>query len=172
MPDPITRWTAWMSMAALAGAIALRQQGTNDQPARGGRARWLWTLGCVLLWIHVGCAFHFQHHWSHAAAYTHTAEQTAKLTGIHWGGGVYFNYLLMLVWAGDALWWWLALRSYDSRPATVNRLVVGFILFMAFNATVVFGSGAPRWIALAACLGLTIIKYRSSSHKMRQQAEA
>jgi hypothetical protein len=172
MPDAITRWTAWMSMAALAGAIALRQQGTNDQPARGGSARWLWTLGCVLLWIHVGCAFHFQHHWSHAAAYTHTAQQTAEMTGFDWGGGVYFNYLLMLLWTGDALWWWLDPRSYDSRPAAVQRFVTGFAVFMAFNATVIFGSGLPRWVALAVCLSLAILKYRSSSHKARRQAEA
>ncbi len=149
MPDLITRWTAWMSMAALAGALTITRRIANDQQARFGRARLLWTLGCVVLWIHVGCAFHFQHHWSHAAAYIHTAEQTAAMTGVDWGGGVYFNYLLMLLWAGDALWWWLASNSYRQRPVAVNRLVVGFILFMAFNATVIFGSGAPRWIALA-----------------------
>jgi hypothetical protein len=170
--DTIARWTAWMSMAALAGAIALRQRGTNDQAAKCGDARWLWTLGCVLLWIHVGCAFHFQHHWSHAAAYVHTAEQTAAKAGIDWGGGVYFNYVLMLVWASDAAWWWIAPESFRQRPAAVNRLIVGFILFMAFNATVVFGSGPPRWVALITCLGLATLKYRSSSNKAQRQSDA
>ena len=32
--------------------------------------------------------------------------------------------------------------------------VQGFLAFMAFNATVVFGAGAVRWAGLAACLGL------------------
>ena len=85
---------------------------------------------------------------------------------------MYFNYLLMLVWAGDALWWWLAPQSFESRPAAVKWFVTGFAVFMAFNATVVFGSGVPRWIALAACVGLTFLKYRNSSHKARRQAEA
>jgi hypothetical protein len=170
MPDAITRWIAWMSMAALAGAIALRLRATNNQAGKNGNARWLWTLGCVLLWVHVGCAFHFEHHWSHAAAYLYTAEQTAALTGIDWGGGLYFNYLLMLVWAGDAIWWWLAPQSYLRRPALVAPFVTGFVLFMAFNATIVFGTGVPRWIALAACLGLAILKYRSSSNKAKRQA--
>jgi hypothetical protein len=162
-PDAITRWTAWMSMAALAGALALRQRGTSDHSAKSDGRRWLWTLGCLLLWIHVGCAFQFQHHWSHAAAWTHTAEQTAAKTGIDWGGGLYFNYLLMLVWAGDALWWWLAPRSYESRPAAVKWSVTRFAVFMAFNATVVFGSGVPRWIALAGWAGLVMVRPKKKS---------
>src|SRR5258708_35272715 len=92
MPDAIIRWTAWLSMAALAGAIALRLRGTREQTARNGGARWFWTAACALLWAHVASAFQFQHGWSKARAYAHTAAKTARFNGIGWGGGPYFNY--------------------------------------------------------------------------------
>jgi hypothetical protein len=163
MPDGLTWWTAWAAMACLGATFGVSMSRATDRHGRDGAARWLWTLGCVLLWIHVGCAFQFQHHWSHAVAYAHTAEQTAAMTGINWGGGLYFNYLLMLVWAGDALWWWLAPESYHRRPAAVRRFVTGFAIFMAFNATVVFGSGMPRWIALVACASLLTLRLKKKS---------
>jgi len=147
-------------MACLATAIGVRPGSVPAQKGRERAARMMWTLGCVLLWIHVGCAFQFQHHWSHAVAYVHTAEKTAEMTGFNWGGGVYFNYLVMVVWAGDALWWWVAPDSHRKRPAVSDRLIVGFILFIAFNAAVVFASGWPRWIALATCITLLIVRWK------------
>ncbi len=117
-------------------------------------------MACVFLWAHVASAFQFQHGWSNAGAYAHTAAKTAEFSGIDWGGGLYFNYLVMFVWASDAAWWWIAPESYRQRPAAVNRLVVGFILFIAFNATVVFGSGVPRWVALAVSAGLLVLRWK------------
>jgi hypothetical protein len=149
MADELTRWTAWLAMAAFGVASALCLRQTPDQPAPGRQARRLWTAACVLLWIHVACAFQFRHHWSHAEAYAYTARQTAEFVGLDWGGGLYFNYLLLVVCAGDSAWWWIGPRSYQARPAIVGRLRGGFVAFMAFNAAVVFGSGVLRWMALA-----------------------
>jgi hypothetical protein len=162
MPDELTRWTAWLAMAGLAASAAARLCGMPDQSAKDQTARWFWTLGCVILWIHVACAFEFQHHWSHADAYAHTARKTAEFTGLDWGGGLYFNYLLMLVWAADAVWWWIGLPSYQDRPAVVSAVIIGFVGFMAFNATIVFGSGLLRWLAAATALilGLCAIRRR------------
>jgi hypothetical protein len=126
----------------------------GERTADRGAARWLWTGACVMLWIHVACAFQFQHRWSQAAAYAHTARQTAEFFGLNWGGGLYFNYLLMLVLTGDAAWWSIGPHSYGDRPAIVGRLVGGFVAFMAFNATVVFGAGPLRWLALGVILVL------------------
>jgi hypothetical protein len=157
MGNDLTRWTAWLAMAALATSAAVALRARPGQSAAGrGPARWLWTAACGMLWIHVACAFQFQHHWSHAEAYAHTARQTAACTGLDWGGGLYFNYLLMLVWAFDAAWWWVRPRSYHDRPALFGRLVGGFAAFMVFNATVVFGSGPLRWLALGVILGLAV----------------
>src|SRR5687768_15263236 len=98
----ITRWTIYLSLACFVGQfVASRfRPRTVEQAARlfvqARRlhyvSRWLWTIACLALLAHVTCAFAFYHQWSHAAAYRHTAEQTAAMTGMNWGGGLYFNY--------------------------------------------------------------------------------
>src|SRR5579871_3508776 len=152
MPDDLTRWTAWLAMALLAATGALRTCRARGRAADETTALWLWTAGCLLLWIHVAFAFQFQHRWSQAEAYAHTAMKTREFTGLDWGGGLYFNYVMMVVWAGDAVWWWLAPESRRRRPAMVTNAIHGFFGFMAFNATVVFGAGLLRWFAAATAL--------------------
>ncbi len=108
--------------------------------------RWVWTIGCVALLLHVVAAFHFVHDWSHEAAYAHTTEQTAAVTGWHWGGGVWVNYAFQLWWVIDVVWSWR--RGLDRLPRGYvigMHLVVGFLMF---NATVVFGLAWWRWVAL------------------------
>ena len=75
---------------------------------------------------------------------------------------MYLNYLLLLVWAGDAAWWWLAPNSYRRRSALVSGIINGFVAFMAINATVVFGTGLLRWLAAATALilGLCLLRGR------------
>jgi hypothetical protein len=156
-------------MAGYAASVAISIRGLPGQAAEcpgrfcGGRgtsrvglalARWFWTAGCAMLWLHMASAFQFQHGWSHAAAYAHTAGKTEEFIGLRSGAGLYFNYVLLAVWTADAAWWWTAQNSYRSRPAALGAIVRGFIAFMAINATVVFGSGLLRWLALAATLAL------------------
>ena len=131
-------------------------------PRHDRLARVSWTLGCALLWVHVTAAFHFVHHWSHAEALRFTAEQSARLTGARAGWGIYLNYLLMLVWAGDCAWWWLAgINAYRARHRAITFLMHAFLLFMMVNATVVFASSITRGIALcvlAALLSVTLAR--------------
>ncbi len=152
MPDELTRWTAWLAMGLLAATAAVRTCRPAGREADEAIARWFWTAACLLLWIHVACAFQFQHRWSHTAAYAHTASKTREFTGLDWGGGLYFNYVMMLVWAGDAAWWWIAPESRRRRPGLVSNAIAGFLAFMAFNATIVFGAGLLRWLAAATTL--------------------
>jgi hypothetical protein len=119
----------------------------------------------------VALAFQIVHHWSHAAAYEHTAEQTAALLGpvARIGAGLYLNYLFLLFWVGDATAWWVGgLKSYDRRRAWIVALIYGFMAFMAFNATVVFGKGAGIRLSGAAASGLLLISlgWRASSSKV------
>src|SRR6185369_7365626 len=94
------------------------------------------------------------HGWSHVNAYRETVRQTAERFGTHWGGGLYFNYLFTLAWVADAAWWWLrGAARYGSRPRWVGAVLHGFMFFMAFNGTVVFESGATRWVAV----GVTVV---------------
>jgi len=143
-----TRWTIWIALALYVAALGAR-------PAPRLR-QWAWTLGCLFYLAHVAAAFHFYHHWSHAAAYQHTARRTAEVMGLDWGGGLYWNYAFTLVWLGDVIWTWFGLRW----PPWAGAAVPGFLAFMAFNATVVFGTGPIRWLGLAGTVLLGAIHWR------------
>ncbi len=98
----------------------------------------IWTLGCVLAWVHIAVAFHLGHGWSHAAAWEHTR----KVGG--YGDGIFVNYAFALVWLADALWAWATLARYGNRPRWLNWTIHGFLAFVVFNAAVVFGGSELR----------------------------
>lgn len=129
----------------------------GDKPAR-----LLWTVACGFYLVHVGAAFEFYHGWSHAAAYQHTAVQTAQVTGWSWGGGLYFNYLFTIIWMADVLWWWRGLALYRKRPLWITATIHWLFAFMFFNATVIFASGWVRWFGVAATLVLIRLWLRSA----------
>ena len=140
--ETLTHWTAQGSFLFYVIALVIQPK----------FARALWTAACLMMLIHVTLAFHSFHHWSHRAAYEDTARQTAQLTGMQWGGGVYANYTLLLVWFADVIWWWRGLTAYGSRSKIITRFIQGFLAFMWFNATVVFGHGWTRWLGVAGFL--------------------
>lgn len=119
-------------------------------------ARWLWTLGCALLVVHIACAFHFVHDWQHARAVADTAKQTAELIGWEFGGGVYFNYAFALMWTADVTWSWINLDSYSARPKLVGATVHVYLLFIAINGAIIFEGGPTRWIGVFALVVISI----------------
>jgi hypothetical protein len=164
----VTVWVAVAGYAAGAAAFAL-SRGRRKWDAA---ARLAWTVGCAGLLAHVACAFNFYHGWSHAAAYRDTARQTAVATGLDWGGGVYFNYALLLAWVADVAWWWRRGRdAYRRRPWPLTAAWHAFLIFMFFNATVVFASGPARWAGLCVCagLGLAWLASRRASTRGREE---
>jgi hypothetical protein len=116
--------------------------------ARAGRwtIPFAWSLGCVLLWLHVAVAFHLGHGWSRAAAWQHTQWAGG------FGDGIYVNYAVMLVWLADAAWLWVAFDSYFARPRWLHWAIHGFIAFVVFNAAVVFGRWQSRALFAAVFL--------------------
>jgi hypothetical protein len=147
----LTRGTACLTVVSYTLGLVLRAA------ARGrwswlNYARWTWTGGFAVLLLHVVCAFHFYHDWSHEAAYRATARQTAAVTGLVWGGGLYVNYLFVLVWGADVCWWWCRPGGYQGRCRCIEWTVQGFLAFILFNATVVFGAGPARWLGLAVAV--------------------
>ncbi len=78
----------------------------------------------------------------------------SALAGLHWGGGLYVNYALLAGWALDCLWWWRGLEAYRRRPRRIVLCWNGFLIFIVFNATVVFETGLARWFGLCLCLGI------------------
>lgn len=147
----ITIWFAVACYAAGSAGFAL----SRGRRAWDARARLAWTAACAALFAHVACAFHAYHGWSHDAAYLDTARQTNDVFGLNWGGGLYINYALMTGWALDVACWWLGgLESH--RRGWLPLVIVWhcFLLFIFFNATVVFKSGPARWAGLVVCVGL------------------
>ena len=146
----LTRSTVWISILAytIGCVLFVRRQSFGD---RG--ARLAWTTGCAALLAHLICAFQFYHAWSHESAYLDTARQTAAVVAINWGGGLFINYAVAILWTTDIAWWWFAgLGSYRRRPWLLTLLWHSFLIFIIFNATVVFKDGLARWIGLFMCL--------------------
>ncbi len=152
----LTRWTIRLALTLYVLGLS-RRVNAFGRPSWLAWARLAWTGGCFAFLLHIACAFQFYHHWSHAAAYETTTRQTAEVIGLDWGGGLYANYVFALVWTADACWWWLRPKSYQARPRIVEGAAQGFLGFIAFNSTVVFGQGAIRYFGLVACLLLAVL---------------
>ncbi len=152
----LTRITVWLALVgyAIGATVYLLSRGRRNWDVV---ARMTWTAGCVSLLVHVGCAFHYYYAWSQAAAYRETARQTAEVTGFDWGGGLFINYALITGWVMDVAWWWRGLDDYRNRPRWLAAAWQGFLIFIIFNATVVFETGPLRWIGLGFCLWLAFL---------------
>ena len=135
------------------------------QPARATMARTFWTAGAVLLLVHAIAVFHYVHHWSQDAALDHTARQTAALTGLHWGGGLYVNYAFIALWLSDAAAWWASPDRYARRSDRSRALLLAIFLFMFVNAGIVFARGPARIVGLIA-VGVTVWARRNSERRM------
>ncbi len=167
--EVLTRWSVrlavvcYLSRVLIDGRSLLRRR--TPAPSSHAAARWLWTFGFGLYALHVMCAFTYFHDWSHASAYRHTAEQTARITGLDWGVGLYVNYAFSLLWMTDAVAWWVLGLSFPYRKRSYLCVLHIFFAFMVFNATVVFGP--PIWrilcvLVAAAVLIVTTVSQRFS----------
>jgi hypothetical protein len=72
------------------------------------------------------------------------------------GPGIFVSYLFTLVWSIDVLWWMIQPASYSRRPAWIGRVLHAFMVFVIFNATVVYESGFIRWSGIALFLVLGV----------------
>lgn len=133
----LIRATAMLAVTCYALRFLVDLNGTPGGQ-RDRLARNAWTAGALLLMIHVLCAFHFQHGWSHAAAWEHTRQRTLELTGWNFGGGLGANYAITALWLIDAAGW----RTRLDWPLRHRRwfwFLQVSLAFMMINATVVFG---------------------------------
>jgi hypothetical protein len=100
----LTKWTIRLALVCYVAYLAGGLSRLNCLWSRAARA--LWTLGCLLFTVHVACAFHFYHQWSHAFAWRCTAERTRQLLGVEFGDGIYFSYLFLVLWIVDIVCLW------------------------------------------------------------------
>jgi hypothetical protein len=115
-------------------------------------SRTFWTAGALLALIHSVAALLVFYGGSHEIARIETTRQTAALTGVAFSGGIYFNYLFLVVWLGDAAWWWVAPASYRSRPRALALAVRAFLFFIIVNGAVVFADGLARLVGVLAVM--------------------
>jgi hypothetical protein len=153
-PELITRWSA---LVALAGATMVLGCWLGRLSVPGCVRRWVWTVSCALFLLHVGSAFGFYHHWSHADAYEATALRTRQTVGVDSGAGLYLNYLFALLWPADVLWWWLAPALHGIQPRWLAWTFGIFFAFMAVNATVVFGGTTARLLGVVCGVALILM---------------
>lgn len=136
---PAILTTAWVSFALWAGAVGLILQAKPEEwtptAARFRVTQWTWILAAGMFVIHVLVAFHFAHRWQHANAIQHV-ELTAGF-----GPGLFVSYFFTLLWIADAVWFGVSPASYAIRPKWLGWAVHGFIVFVTFNGTAVFGHG-------------------------------
>lgn len=148
MPDP-TLLTARLAMLLYAASLFARL----IAPRAVGSVRRLYTAGCAVLLIHVAVAFHVHHHWSHAAARAHVEETTARYTGVASDVGLWLNYLAAGLWTIDVVFWWAwGDDRHASRQRWVSVALQAFLLFMAFNAAVVFAHASSKAVGAAVAL--------------------
>ena len=114
----------------------------------------LWWIGVTAYVAHVICAFQFEHGWSQAAAFDHTASETKRLIGVDRGEGLYVNYVFTVAWIADAIRLYNAMRQARPTNSKVDWTVQGFFAFIVFNATIVFGPPVYRWLGLPVSLAL------------------
>jgi hypothetical protein len=126
-----------LSLLFYAVAVLLLMRGANRP------ARLAWTFAWLIYLVHVALAFHHVHHWSHIEA----MEHVRLASGV--GEGLYASYLFTLLWTIDVVWWWRSPEAYSRRSLWLSAGVHGFMLFMIFNATVIFEMGAIRWAGVA-----------------------
>ena len=148
----ITKGTVWLAILGYAIGLALFAYKRSRSLVA---VRAIWTTACLALIAHFISAFHFYHGWSQESAYLDTARQTQQVVGLNWGGGLYINYAVLSGWFIDVGWWWLrGIDSYRSRERMVVLLWHAFLIFIIFNATVVFKDGIVRWVGLVVSLCL------------------
>jgi hypothetical protein len=118
----------------------------------GFAPRAAWCAGCSAFLLHVAVAFHLAHGASHVEAMSHVERSSG------WGEGIYVSYAFAVVWLADAVWIATAPSSYFQRPRWLSLAVEGFLAFIVFNATVVYGHGLARWLGAALFATMIILK--------------
>jgi hypothetical protein len=159
----MTAWTIRLALLCLVFSLALGS-GRNTAHRRWQIQRAIWTARCFLAWVHVLLAFHNFHSWSFTHAAAETSRRTAEAIGASWGGEIWFNFAFIGLWLVDAGWRWIN-PTWTARLGIPSAAIQVFLLFIAFNAAVVFEDGPTRiagviaTLILAAAFALRLLRH-------------
>ena len=153
--DALLYLSVWISLSLFALAEVARARTARAWPRAVSAA------GLVLMIVHILIAMGGRHDWSHTSALAATAAQTGDVYGLDWGGGVYVNYVFVVLWI------LVVLRCWGDQPGAAgagrvpNAIVWavrwGFLIIIA-NAAVVFAGGWRR-LAGAAIVGALVVAW-------------
>jgi hypothetical protein len=121
---------------------------------------WAWRAsltGAILCAVHMVIAMGHHHHWSHSAAVGATAQQTASVYGLAWGGGLYVNYFFVAVWLAYLWRWWTPPAGAAAQRPVVLWGLRAFFFTIIFNATVVFAVSRMRAAGIILSLALAFV---------------
>ncbi len=160
--EALIRGTARLFVACYVGRLCIDAAGRRDLSSQRV-ALWLWTAGCLVFALHVAAAFHFQHGWSHAAAFEYVRQRTLYHTGWDSGIGLYVNYAFGVLWLVDVSLWWRHLNWSERRLP--YWIVQSLFAFLMSQATAAFGPAfwVPIWIAVVLLLIVIGLRSRRSS---------
>ncbi len=109
------------------------------------RAAWLlWTFGAISCAVHMALAMGLQHDWSHDRAVEATARQVDEVFGVRFGLGFYLNYVFLMVWIAEAVWWRSAPDSYFNRRRAIRLTTRLFFAVILINGAVIFVQPSRR----------------------------
>ena len=164
MENQLLLWSVRIAMLLYVASLARWIWAAHNPVENASLARsqrYIWTLGCLAFLVHVAAAFHFRHGWSHQQALLHTAEETERLVGWSFGGGIYFSYAFTVSWCLDVAWMWFNQESHRKRARWITMALHVFLLAISINGAIVFATGPIRWMGivllglLGACYWLT-----------------
>ena len=157
--------TIWISLVLFVAA----QHGWRR--ARAGLRPPAWmhvanAVGLALCIAHIAFAMGNVHGWSHEAAVRATAIQTESVYGRRWGGGLFVNYLFVIVWAVEAFLRSRAHGSFvdDAGTKWSLRIFYGVVIF---NAAVVFARGSMR-VAGVLIVAALLLAWRPNPRTKRR----
>jgi hypothetical protein len=150
--------TIWAALVLFVLAQHGRRHLAAGRPSRW--AAWADAIGLSFCVIHIAIAMGAVHGWSHAAAAASTAAQTDAIYGLRWGGGMYVNYLFVLVWTVDASVAHARPRRWSTSPAARWSIRIFYAIVIA-NAAVVFARASMR-VAGLVLLVMLVLAWRKT----------
>lgn len=152
--------TIWLALVAL----LLGELGRRRNRQTGITTRWAIAasgLGVALATMHTALALGVVYEWDHPRAVVETARRAAAVYGVAWPGSLYVNYVFLLWWLADTLWWWRSPGTFLARPAWLTLAWRVMAFTMVFNGAVVFAGTAGRVAGVPLVAALLFVWWHS-----------
>lgn len=153
LSDSLIYVPAWLALVAwFGGSLARGRNVQNSSVMRDTVYSFAWLFGSLMIALHILASYGLAHGWSHAAAIEATAQESERVTGIRAGWGVYVNFAFATIWMSYSI----AMATRRRRWPGIDQAVFWFTAVIVVSATIVFETGAVRWMAVVGFICLMI----------------